>query len=105
MGQIGDGYGSEYHLRRYLAEQQGALNAQLADQLDTSANAMKWLPFPLGADGRAREYKGLGFLPRDSQTLALREAWSHFWPSRGQQQNWDAVGRAGDDWLLVEAKA
>jgi len=32
-------------------------------------------------------------------------AWRQFWPQRGHQQSWDAVGTGATDWPLVEAKA
>ena len=31
--------------------------------------------------------------------------WAKFWPTSGRQQTWDAVGKAGDAWLLGEAKS
>jgi hypothetical protein len=105
MGKRGDGYGSEYHLRRYLAEHADVLNAAVAEELGTTPDAISWLPFPRRADGSEHEFKGLGFLPQDVEAAAVRKEWQRFWPQKGQQQNWDAVGRADGEWLLVEAKA
>jgi hypothetical protein len=104
MGKRGDGYGSEDHLRRYLAEHERVLNAAIAEEIGTSPEAVSWLAFPRNADGKEQEFKGLGFLPQNREAAAVRDAWRGVWPQRGRQ-NWDAVGRVHNDWLLVEAKA
>lgn len=106
MSEIGYGYGSEWHLLRYLGYHRQALSAAVA--ASTGASQVDWLDFP--SDKRRRfldaEWEGVGFLREPSRVL---EAWGRFWPSSGSQQNWDAVGQAsfphGKEWLLVEAKA
>ena len=100
MAQMGDGYGSEYHLRRMLDQDGGLLSHRVkravgAQDVDFRNNR--------SPDG---EYERLDFLPCDSMA---RRKWEKFWPPRGKQHNWDAIGRilVEDrwEWLLVEAKA
>ena len=54
---------------------------------------------------RDGEWKRIAFINTDS----VQQAYDKFWPGRGEQQNWDAVGKAmiegGEELLLVEAKA
>lgn len=103
MGRIGHGYGSEWHLLRFLGRHRNRLNQEV---LATSgADSVEWLDSPFGRGREDAEWKGLDFLP-DAE---VRAQWSQFWPQTGNVQNWDAVGqiRAGGEasWLLVEAKA
>lgn len=106
MAEMGDGFGSECHLLRYLGRHRGALNAAIT--AITSAENIRWLDFHFDTthtwqDG---EHKGLDFLPNDHPAL---KAWSSFWPQTGSPPNWDAIGIANfngiDEWILVEAKA
>ncbi len=106
MAEIGNGYGSECHLLRYLGRHRKALNAAVSAA--AGADSVSWLDFPFdpAATWKDSEWKGLEFLQPDSPA---REAWRRAWPQRGNPPNWDAVARAsfgsGDEWLLVEAKA
>lgn len=106
MGTLGYGYGSEWHLLRYLAYHRETLSDSICGL--TGADAVRWLDFPFDASrpfGDA-EWKGVDFLPPDHPA---RVHWPDFWPGRGNVQNWDAVGELrideGAGWLLVEAKA
>jgi hypothetical protein len=103
MGKRGDGYGSEDQLHRYLDERREEITAAVASALGDPAQPIEWLDFPR-TDGREREYRGLEFLagPEYADT---RDAWATVWPTTGRQPSWDAIARAGDRWLLVEAKA
>lgn len=111
MAEIGNGYGSECHLLRYLGRHRKQLDGEILKAVKTG-DRIEWRDF--GFDRRKdkwydAELKGLAFL-EDSEVL---KAWAGFWPkSRNwhQQQNWDAVGwlYEGDKrrgLLLVEAKA
>ena len=106
MGTIGYGYGSEWHLLRYLGYHRKLLTQKTLEL--TGGNSIEWLDFkfanhhvPLKED---REFVGLEFLSDD----AVLERWRSFWPQSGNAQNWDAVGKIdyGDrtEWVLVEAK-
>ena len=106
MGKIGCGYGSEWHLLRYLGYHRQELNDEILSK--TGGEKIHWLDFkfsksdePLMAD---RELKGVEFL-----NSHVNEFWRNYWPQRGNVHNWDAVGQLFIDgkreWLLVEAKA
>lgn len=105
MGKRGLGYGSEDHLRRYLAEREKAVSAAVGREAARPPAAVSWLPFPRLASGVEREFRGLEFLEQETRGPDILAEWRYFWPSRGQPPMWDAVGRANGDWLLVEAKA
>lgn len=100
MAHIGDGYGSEYHLLRFLDQHSDYLCERVKQV--TGAQSVDWRNHH-PAKG---EWKRLDFLPESSVT---RKGWKEFWPTGGGQHNWDAVGRilVEDrwEWLLVEAKA
>lgn len=108
MAQMGDGFGSEFHLLRYLGWHRNYLNKQIAAVI--GYDQIRWLDFLVGRDKDGQphdaEWKQLNFLPAGSPA---RKSWPDFWPQSGNQQNWDAVGVAtfkhGDEWILVEAKA
>ena len=107
MSKIGCGYGSEWHLLRYLGYHRALLPQKVSEAL--GAESVVWLDFPFSENGMPlqddREFKGLEFLT-DARIL---EKWTYFWPQSGNAQNWDAVGRAivegKEAWVLVEAKA
>jgi hypothetical protein len=105
MGKRGDGYGSEDHLLRYFSEHRPVLNAAVASELGVPASSVSWLDFPRRTSGEEREFRGVEFLPANDLLATALTEWKGFWPQTGRQQTWDAVGRAEDEWLLVEAKA
>jgi hypothetical protein len=104
------GYGSEWHLLRYLGRHRSVLSAQVCGI--TRATSVEWLDFDFSGVADAKhnygdyELTGVDFLPTGH---AARAAWPEFWPQRGGVQNWDAVGvlQYPDhrEWLLLEAKA
>jgi len=106
MSKIGYGYGSEWHLLRYLGYHRQALNRAVESAV--GGNEVQWFDFGCTVGGRFPdvECKGVGFLPPYHPAT---KAWQAFWPQSGQSQNWDAVGRlnvrGNEEWLLVEAKA
>jgi hypothetical protein len=102
MGRRGAGYGSEDHLRCYLEERPDLIERKSRAALGLT-QPIEWLAFPLTKTGD-REFRGLEFLKDTGNDEALR-AWALFWPPRGRAQAWDLVGRSGDQWVLVEAKA
>lgn len=106
------GYGSAWHLLRCLGWQRDRFNKQIAYEL--GATCITWLDFPdyianqsypSGMPIRDGEWKRIAFVDIDQ----VHQAYNKFWPSRGEQQNWDAIGKAvidgREEWLLVEAKA
>src|SRR5208283_661004 len=105
MGRMGDGYGSEFHLLRYLGYHRHELNREV--EKTTGGRVTEWLDFAFGGEGKPdREWKGVDFVDPAS---GVKSAWLEFWPQSGNVPNWDAVGRlksdSGTEYLLVEAKA
>lgn len=110
MGKLALGYGSEWHLLRYLARHRGRFTD--AVRSCTGLQDISWLDFgvvPRVKDHVAfgdAEITGLDFLATDHRA---RANWITYWPQTGNVQNWDAVGvgssSKGKEWLLVEAKA
>ncbi len=106
MGTIGHGYGSEWHLFRYLGYHREYLSQEVLKI--TGGESIQWLDFgfspenvPLKDD---REIVGLEFI----ESAPVLKTWEAFWPQTGNAQNWDALGKIhydnSNDWLLVEAK-
>jgi hypothetical protein len=107
MVKAGFGYGSDYHLLRYLGYHRDHLNEQILSCIDGS-RAVLWMdqPFAQTKPNITRQWLGLQFLP---QKPDLQQAWKQFWPARNGIHNWDAVAwiwaEHGCELLLVEAKA
>lgn len=117
MSRIGFGYGSEWHLMRYLAYH----NRDLSDRIEAlipNSRMVNWLNWGFTQSPDAinkepprfldAELKGLEFLPKHERQ-GLASAWRSFWPQTGTPPTWDAVGLIECDgiqhWLLVEAKS
>ena len=105
MGKMGHGYGSEFHLLRYLGYHRHELNRAVEQK--TGGRVSDWLDFPIGGKGSLdREWKGVDFV---DSAAGVSSTWLEFWPQSGNVPNWDAVGRlelnSGLEYLLVEAKA
>jgi len=106
MGKIGCGYGSEWHLLRYLGRHRQRLREEILSI--TGGDDIRWLDFRFSNSNEPlihdREMKGVEFL--DEQ---VKGHWKTFWPQTGEAHNWDAVGQlltnGNREWLLVEAKA
>jgi hypothetical protein len=109
MGIMGHGYGSEFHLLRYLGYHRGDLNRAIEQQ--TGGRVLDWRDFGFVPRGKFphldAEWKGLEFLGPDLE--AVKAAWAEFWPRSGTPPNWDAVGflqlDSHTEFILVEAKA
>jgi hypothetical protein len=107
MGKIGYGFGSEWHLLRYLGYHRNYLSQKILDV--TGGESISWLDF--------RFSKKYAYLNNDREHVVIEfikdrnviNNWKQFWPQTGTSQNWDAVGKIifedHEEWLLVEAKA
>lgn len=109
MGRIGYGYGSEWHLLRWMGRHRKCFDKHVLDAIGRLGCAIDWLDFNFDAKDRGAdsELKGLEFLGTNKQ---LQEEWNKFWPAGSGIHNWDAVGwvnsgDGGQELLLVEAKA
>ena len=80
----------------------GATNIEWFDFVPQGSKLL----YPTRQPIRERELKRLEFLREDAD---IQSRYDQFWPRTGNQQNWDAIGRAEyagqQEWLLVEAKA
>lgn len=107
MGKIGHGYGSEWHLLRYLGYHREYLTKRILHHI--GGQSLAWLDFrflpPNKSHKHDGEHIGLNFLGGTQ----VHQAWRSFWPQSGNSQNWDALGKirvnGQQEWLLVEAKA
>lgn len=128
MSKIGHGYGSEWHLLRYLGYHRKALNRVILNTInDHSADAINaddeaiasgatleidWQDFrfssvrqPLQDD---REFGGIDFFPYSSQWVRVAGQWREYWPAsgpgKGTPPKWDAVGRLRGHSFLLDSE-
>ena len=110
MGRMGYGYGSEFHLLRWMGRHREKFNDEVCKALGVQREEIEWLDFKFESKNFIpdRELKGLEFLKgdkRENEVLQAFEKGEHSWPRTGQAMNWDAVGRIGEAYILCEAKA
>ena len=100
MAEIGYGYGSEWHLMRFMARHRKLLEKAIRDSIGDvkEGEAFDWFDFKFSCSGITsdNEIKGLSFLD-DGQSIKgyIKSDW----------QSWDAIFRLEDTFYLVEAKA
>jgi len=109
------GYGSEFHLLRWLGRHRDKLTELVCDKRK-EWHSIRWLDFNFSAREKIpdQELQGIEFLNtednKDRNYYRVLEAFSNSqeksWPSRGEKMNWDLVGVADDGtYILCEAKA
>lgn len=108
MGKLGYGYGSEFHLLRWMGRHRASLEKILEPVLGPAG--IRWLDFRFDTrnDIPDSELKGLSFLegnPNYEKVLNAFRSGNKSWPQQGELMNWDAVGQSGDTFILCEAKA
>jgi hypothetical protein len=107
MAQMGNGYGSECHLLRWMGRHRNLFDKQVGEAIGKPGERIKWLDFQFSPQNtwQDAEWKGIDFLQND----VLNAYWKEYWPQSGNIQNWDAVGWIGSgldcELVLVEAKA
>ena len=111
MGKMGNGYGSECHLLRWMGRHRKKFDEEVLSAIGCPYSlAVDWEEFGFQKGGGFwpdEEIRALDFLGPQHQA---RKKWQMEWPQTGNVPNWDAVGRlplnSGEsEWLLVEAKA
>ena len=108
MARIGYGYGSEWHLLRWMGRYRNDLIKKIREVTNKPNSKIDFLDFHFNPSEKwpDSELKGIEFLLMDH---SANRAWEIFWPQSGNIPNWDAVGKItdilGEEWLLVEAKA
>src|SRR5262245_19847757 len=106
MGKLGYGYGSEFHLLRWMGRHRDEFDAAVLKALGETQSHIHWLDFEFTNAGKDSEWKGIDFI---SEKPTLRQEWESFWPNKRGIHNWDAVGilqtANGPEWIVVEAKA
>jgi len=112
VSRIGYGYGSEWHLLRWLGYHRAELGHRVAEAI--GADDLDWLDLATGADATDPfemdlEWVNVDFIPDVAHParVAWRETWPRAWGRVGP--HWDAVGVAtaagAREWIFVEAKA
>ncbi len=113
MAQIGRGYGSEYHLMRFLGHHRHLLEDIIRKVLNEYDGQFDWLDFEFGDPMKSisgdKELKGISFLekivPESSYKKINDEYHKYKIGNIDNWQNWDAVFTLNNTIYLVEAKA
>ena len=119
MAEIGYGYGSEWHLMRFMARHRDVLEEIIRRELgvdDNNKDVFHWLDFDFNINGNGitldDELKGLSFIDKASNIVfdpeVVKTIDSHYikgWKSGRGAQSWDAVFTYNNTIYLVEAKA
>jgi hypothetical protein len=106
MAKMGNGYGSECHLLRFMGRHRDLLDQSILEVV--GGDSIGWLDFEFNPKNKwlDAELKGLSFIPSDNQVHA---AWRKYWPQGAGIQTWDAAAQVrfkdAHEWLLMEAKA
>ena len=107
MGKLGYGYGSEFHLLRMLARHRKSFNSKILSTLGYSDKEIDWLDYKYDTKQFIpdREFIGIEFLESSPNYQQLKDSWKRYWPSNKNAQNWDAICKIDEEWILIEAKA
>lgn len=106
MGKLALGYGSEFHLLRMMGRHRMFLNTKINELLENN-EAISWYDFAFSNESEYNdlEFKGINFLDPEKHNSIIQE-WNDLWPGGSSKTlNWDSIGKIGNEFLLVEAKA
>ena len=109
MGQMALGYGSEFHLLRWIGRHRNEFDKRIKQELNI--DNISWLDFDFDAKKTIpdKELIGLFFLKNESKFNSVLSKWDDEWPQTGNSMNWDLVGFTVQNdvkiWILIEAKA
>ncbi len=109
MSKIGYGYGSEWHLLRYLGYHRNYLSDEIKKIID--CDNIQWFDFKFNTEGEQlheeEEYKSINIFTKSIYDN-VKDDWCGFWPCTGNEQRWDAAGylknKENEIYLVVEAK-
>jgi len=106
MAKMGNLYGSEYHLLRFLGRHRHYLDGQVCKLVGGSEIDLLDHEFDNTSPSKDREWRSLDFIGHGS---SVTREWQEWWPTGRGVHNWDAVGKVkiggSWEWLLIEAKA
>lgn len=109
MGRIGDKYGSEWHLLRWMGRHRNEFGQKVLQIMGQIHSSLSWEDFKFspGRTSLDAELKGLDV---PAVPGSVKAAWGQAWPQTGNLPNWDAVGILNsvdgeEELVLVEAKA
>ena len=113
MAQIGYGYGSEYHLMRFLGHHRHLFEDIIRKVLNEQDGQFDWLDFefenPMNSISGDKELKGISFLGKIIPEAKFNEVNKKYHDykinSIDNWQNWDAIFTLNGIIYLVEAKA
>lgn len=113
MAQIGYGYGSEYHLMRFLGHHRHLFEDIIRKVLNEQNGQFDWLDFefenPMNSISGDKELKGISFLGKIIPEAKFNEVNKKYHDykinSIDNWQNWDAIFTLNGIIYLVEAKA
>jgi len=107
MAKLGLGYGSEFHLMRFLGRHRNDLDSLILKEIDYQNKNIEWKDFLYDQKLEIpdREYIGIEFLKNEENYSLINDKWKDLWPSNNHAQNWDAIAKIDNEWLLIEAKA
>jgi len=104
MGEMALGYGSEFHLLRWVGRHREKFNKKVYDLL--GIDEITWLDFNFNKNKSIpdEEIRGIDFL---SNNKSIINTFKNEWPQSGNLMNWDLIGysKSSDTWILCEAKA
>lgn len=108
MGHMALGYGSEFHLLRWLGRHRNDFDRRIKSLLEI--DNITWLDFDFDTKETIpdKEIVGLNFLNKRENSSVITK-WKEEWPQSGNSMNWDLVGFTANEsektWILIEAKA
>ncbi len=109
MGQMALGYGSEFHLLRWIGRHRNEFDKRIKQELNIDNIAWLDFDFDINKTIPDKELIGLSFLKNDSSFNSVLSKWNDEWPQTGNSMNWDLVGFTVQNdvktWILIEAKA
>jgi len=109
MGKMALGYGSEFHLLRWLGRHRIEFNKRIKNTI--GVDNVTWLDFNFDKTNEIpdKELIGLEFLENEPEFNKLLNSWKNEWPQSGNSMNWDLIGYTINKniktWILIEAKA